>query len=81
MAGSVDAPQLKDEEVMPLLRTLHLDRSSSLGSDSKQHQLPLRQRAQLFLKSFTPELLAIALGKLGHSSVAHTVLHLRPSFC
>jgi hypothetical protein len=63
MTVSEDAPRLKDEEVVPLMHTLHLERSSSVGSNSKQHSPTLQQRLQGFVKGFTPELLAIALGE------------------
>lgn len=70
-----EAPRIKDEEVVPLMHTLELERSSattntntsnttssSTSSSSKQHRLPLLQRLKAALQGFTPELLAIALG-------------------
>jgi hypothetical protein len=58
------APRLQDEEVLPLMHSLQLEHNTvSSSSSSSKQRFPLRERLRVFLKGFTPELLAIALGE------------------
>lgn len=52
-----EAPHLCDEEVLPLVQSLQLDRPG------RQHRHPLLKRIRLQLRSISPELIAIALGE------------------